>query len=70
MKKEKVHWTKLEAAQRMKYEVAQEIGLLDRVLNDGWENLTARENGRIGGLVTKKKKKMSKINNLSDEVSR
>lgn len=64
MKKEKVHWTKLEMNERMKYEVAEEIGLLDKILDKGWENLTARENGRIGGLVTNKKKKLSKIDNL------
>lgn len=63
MKKEKVHWTKLEASERMKYEVANEIGLLDKILDQGWENLTARENGRIGGLVTKKKKKINKEDN-------
>lgn len=51
-------WTELEIHERMKYEVAKEIGLLDKVLEEGWENLTARENGRIGGLVTKKNKKL------------
>ncbi len=38
----------------MKYEIAEELGLLDRVLAQGWKSLTSKETGRIGGLVTKK----------------
>lgn len=37
----------------MKYEIAEELGLLDRVLAQGWKSLTSKETGRIGGLVTK-----------------
>lgn len=43
----------------MKYEIAGELGLLDRVLNDGWRSLTAKETGRIGGLVTRRKRQMA-----------
>ena len=46
----------LEPEEKIKYEVAEELGLLDRVLNQGWKSLTSKETGRIGGLVTKKKK--------------
>ena len=42
---------------RMKYEIAEEMGLLDRVLSDGWKSLSAKETGRIGGLMTKRKKR-------------
>ena len=42
--------------ERMKYEIAEEMGLLDRVLNEGWKSLSAKETGRIGGLMTKKKR--------------
>lgn len=48
--------TQLEAHEKMKYEIAEELGLLDRVMEEGWKNLTAKETGRIGGLVTKRKK--------------
>ena len=44
----------------MKYEIAEEMGLLDRVLNDGWKSLSAKETGRIGGLMTKRKKEKLK----------
>lgn len=44
---------------RMKYEIAEEMGLLDRVLSDGWKSLSAKETGRIGGLMTKRKKEVT-----------
>ena len=37
-----------------------ELGLGDRVLKDGWRCLTSKESGRIGGLITKRKKQMQK----------
>lgn len=40
----------------LKYEVASELGLLDKVMKHGWKSLSAKETGRIGGLVTKRKK--------------
>jgi len=47
----------------MKLEIAEELGLMDKVNSTGWKSLTARESGRIGGIMTKKKKeKMAKDN--------
>lgn len=46
----------LDEEEKMKYEVAEELGLLDKVLEYGWKSLTSKETGRIGGLVTKKKR--------------
>lgn len=43
----------------LKYEVAKELGLLDKVLKYGWRGLSPKETGKIGGLVTKKKKSMN-----------
>lgn len=45
--------------EKLKYEIAEELGLLDKVLEQGWKSLTAKETGRIGGLVTKKKREMT-----------
>lgn len=42
--------------EKMKYEIAEELGLLDRVLENGWKTLSAKETGRIGGLVTRRKR--------------
>lgn len=43
----------------LKYEIAEELGLTDKVKELGWSGLTAEETGRIGGLMTKKKKMLN-----------
>lgn len=43
--------TYLSKEQRLKYELAKELGLLDKVREVGWAGLSAKETGRIGGLV-------------------
>lgn len=43
---------------QLKYEIAMELGLFDKVLEHGWKSLSAKETGRIGGLMTKRKKEM------------
>lgn len=55
-KEKKIDLKNLEPQEKLKYEVAEELGLLDKVLEEGWKSLTSKETGRIGGLVTKKKK--------------
>ena len=45
-----------DALNNMKYEIARELGLLDRVREVGWAGLTAKETGRIGGLMGQRKK--------------
>ena len=47
---------KMEGAERMKYEIAEEMGLLDKVLSEGWRSLSAKETGKIGGMMTSCKK--------------
>lgn len=42
--------------EELRYEIARELGLLDKVLEGGWKSLSAKETGRIGGLMTRKKK--------------
>lgn len=41
----------------MKMEIAEELGLLEKVEQLGWKGLTSRESGRIGGIMGKRKKK-------------
>ena len=43
----------------MKYEIANELGLGEKLFEVGWGGLTAEETGRIGGLITRKKRSMS-----------
>lgn len=51
--------------EQLKYEIAEELGLLDQVLANGWKSLSSKETGRIGGLMTKRKKQM-KMESLQD----
>ena len=49
-KKEKpIDLKNLEPEEKLKYEV-------DKVMEQGWRSLTSKETGRIGGLVTKKRR--------------
>ena len=56
-KKEKpVDLNTLTEEEKLKYEIAEELGLLDKVMETGWKSLSAKETGRIGGLITKKRR--------------
>ncbi len=48
----------LEPEEKMKYEIAEELGLLDRVMEEGWKSLSSKETGRIGGMITRRKRKL------------
>ena len=41
-------------------EIAGELGLLDQVMREGWKSLSSKETGRIGGLMTKKRRQEQK----------
>lgn len=45
--------------EKIKFEIAEELGLTDKVKEGGWGALTAEESGRIGGIMTKRKKKLN-----------
>lgn len=50
--------------EQMKYEIAEELGLLDKVLNDGWKSLSAKETGRIGGIMTRRKRELKQAEKI------
>ena len=64
-KQEPVDPNNLKPEDRMKFEIAKEIGLADKVIAGGWRCLTSKESGRIGGLVTKRRREM--VQNSSQE---
>jgi hypothetical protein len=41
----------------LKLEIAAELGLLEQVQNKGWHTLTAKDSGRIGGLMNQRLRK-------------
>lgn len=55
-KEKRIKWEDLSPDDKLKYEIAEEIGLLDKVKTQGWKALTAKETGRIGGLMTRRKR--------------
>lgn len=42
--------------EQMKYEIAEEIGVVDKVFQSGWRSLSAKESGRIGGILASRSK--------------
>jgi hypothetical protein len=44
----------------IKFEIASELGLADKIREDGWAGLTAKESGRIGGIMTARKRQEEK----------
>lgn len=59
-KNEKFDPANMTPEEQLKFEIAQELGLGDKVVSGGWRSLTAKESGRIGGLITKHKREMKK----------
>ncbi|MDF2877693.1 MAG: small acid-soluble spore protein alpha/beta type [Clostridia bacterium] len=49
----------LSTHEKMKLEIAEELGLLEKVQEGGWKSLSAKETGRIGGLMTKRKRQQN-----------
>lgn len=59
-KEKKIDLNNLKPEEEMKYEIASELGYLDKVLSTGWKSLTAKESGRIGGIITKRKRELKR----------
>jgi len=55
-KDKKIDLNNIKPEEEIKYEIAKELGYLDKVMATGWKSLTAKESGRIGGIMTKKKR--------------
>jgi len=53
----------------LKYEIANELGLMDKINARGWKSLTAKESGRIGGLIAKANRDRVKNKNTEKDSS-
>lgn len=60
-KKKKIDLNNLKPEEELKYEIAEELGYIDKIMTTGWESLTARESGRIGGMMTKRNRALKKL---------
>ncbi len=63
-KKKPIKLEELSKEELMKYEIAEELGLLDQVMTEGWRSLSSKETGRIGGLLAKRKRNGQNSNRL------
>lgn len=45
--------------EQTKYEIAEELGIIDKVFQSGWRSLSAKESGRIGGIIRSRNAQMA-----------
>lgn len=57
-KKEPLDPERLSPEEKLKYEIAEELGLAGQVAKQGWRSLTSKESGRIGGILARRKKQL------------
>lgn len=55
-KNEPIDPENLSVDDQMKFEIARELGLADKVIGGGWRALTSKESGRIGGMIAKRRR--------------
>lgn len=55
-KEKKIDLKNLTPDEKMKFEIAAELGVFERVMTDGWGGLTAVRLAGSGGLMTSRKK--------------
>lgn len=63
-KQEKIDLENLTPRDEMKLEIAKEIGVFDKVIEQGWRSLSARESGKIGGILTSRLRKAKQKENM------
>ena len=44
----------------LKMEIASELGLIEQVKNEGWQSLSPKTSGQIGGKLSQRLRKMGK----------
>jgi len=48
---------RIDPLEDLKMEIAAELGLLEQVKSVGWHSLSAKDAGRIGGLMTQRRRR-------------
>ncbi|MCB8818742.1 small, acid-soluble spore protein, alpha/beta type [Desulfosporosinus shakirovi] len=57
MKQQKPKVRRIDPLEPLKMEIAAELGLIEQIHNNGWHSLSAKDAGRIGGLMTQRRRK-------------
>ena len=68
--KEPFDWKNMTPEEQLKFEIAEDLGLKDRVLAGGWKCLTSKESGRIGGLIARKKREWKRLEEQGKQVKK
>lgn len=63
-----IELSKLKPEEKLKYEIAEELGLFHKIQEQGWGSLSAKETGKIGGIITKRKRE--KIKNMTVDIDK
>lgn len=53
------------ALDRMKFEIASELGIAERVRSQGWNTMTSADCGRVGGHMVRKMIEQYESSNLT-----
>ncbi|MGE4272112.1 MAG: small, acid-soluble spore protein, alpha/beta type [Desulfitobacterium sp.] len=69
MKEKNIKLRRTDLLEDLKMEIAAELGLLDQVRVKGWHSLSAKDAGKIGGIMTQriKNKDSNSLPNQSEE---
>jgi hypothetical protein len=59
-KKKQFDINKMTSAEKLRFEIARELGLSDKIISNGWGELTASESGRIGGILSQRNRQKKK----------
>ena len=65
-KEKPIKLEELTQEEKMKYEIAEELGLLDQVMAEGWRSLSSKETGRIGGLLARRRREEKSNKNITN----
>ncbi|AFM40754.1 small, acid-soluble spore protein, alpha/beta type [Desulfosporosinus acidiphilus SJ4] len=66
MKSSKPRVKRTDPLEPLKMEIAAELGLLEQVKTNGWHSLNAKDAGKIGGLMTQRRKREN-LQNINDK---
>ncbi len=47
----------MDSEELYKFEIAKELGFDEKILKEGWRALSAKESGRLGGIMAARRKK-------------
>lgn len=59
-RKKEFDFNKLTPKELMRFEIAKELGIDDKIVTGGWGALSAQESGRIGGIIASRNRKKNR----------